>query len=544
MFICDETNLRQQHSLRSWIQMGKADQSCGCACSPGVCLPATDADRACNPLQYWGRDCHFFEISVVEENIQGSIMPVNILKGTQGQWCQVASVQRPPGRQRFVLSYFEPCKPLLPFFHSLGDQPVNIYELVGDCPNPASPAGGWSAYVQAYFGVRFEMRRSPGRTTRVSQAPLDNQLMGTVDYVMRYTPMLVTQNAASTFAGGVHGIGYNSTDCNNAYYVLRSDTNHIVVEAYNRRSHSLKSYSVLSPTRPTGEILAYITQCGNKVFVSLTSFGADTTKNGLYVATVLSSGDLGDFRRISTDSHASLHSIGDKVAFGGMNGKSTAGKIYLLSSNACGSLTEVFNANLNISITDIDSCGDQLLAVGEDGFCVFSSTGGLSWRYLVSPTASTLSSCGIAGTDIWIGTVDGDLYVSSDYGGSWSLVASATSVAEVQLPNSAVSEPIYHIEFVNAYVGYFTYGSTVYSTYNGGAYWEAGCPRFEYSGAITQSNVQSISAFVPLISKSDLILSSNSFVAGTMTSIGASGNSTGQILIGDPVIENSLPSSM
>lgn len=486
---CSQDNLRQQHSLRSWLQM------CGCS---------NQLDRRCNPLHYFGDDCHMFEISIVEENIQGALLPIQILKGTKGDWCLSGTVQRPPGRQRFALSYFEPCTPYLPFFHSLNKKPFNVYETVGDCAQVSDPANGWSGYVQIYSGVRLEQRRSATRTSRASQAPIDNQLLGTVDTVFRYAPLQLGASSLwdETFymVDVVYDCRVTCMECGSScsgcgacanlpacpydrLYVLSMHGNSIYVDAILRDTGEIIS-NFVSPVVIGGCSIDPRAITIHDGFIVIAMAGASPCA-GLYYAPILGDGSLGAFHQGMVGAVDCVSSCGKWLIAGGEFGGTLDGRIVMSQSASCSKVYDPFKFASGIGYHDIDCCSNVIAVVGDQGSIVVSNNKGYSWSVLNSPTAQKLLSVGLNGKEIWIGTDQGDLWSSCNNGHSWSLVASVNSPAEITLSGASESGGIYNISFANQHVGYFTSGNQLFSTYNQGAYWSEGCPRFNIAPAIT-----------------------------------------------------------
>lgn len=530
--------LRQQHTLRSWVQL------CGCA-----------ANRRCFELQYFGDDCHLFEVTVFEENIQGSLLPIRILRGTNGDWCHAGNVERPPGRQRFALSYFEACQPYLPFFHALDEKRFSLYELVGDCAAPSDPANGWGGYVQIYSGIRLEQRRSSTRTSRASQAPVDNQLLGTVDKLLRVAPMRINTALGDSHndISSVAGIAFDTRKSNackdgcsgcatcaaldlpmNSYerfYTVMEMNGTILVELSAIDLGTLSTFFVTNVQDGVGCIVRPSDIAVFDGYVVVSTYGSSTCA-GLYVAQILENGQLGAFRRTLAASLMSLEVNGKWLIMGGATDGVADGQILMSRNVGCSRVRESIQFATDVAFNDIDSYGSNILAGGSGGALAYSGNNGFSWVMLNSPTSSEILSVGLCGSDLWIGTRSGDLWTSCNRGYSWSLVASVTQAAEYQLPSGSDGGAIRNIEFANEHVGYFTSGMNLWGTYSKGAYWSSGCPRFERSASVVWPGGNYLAELaVPM--SSNLFRNSNHLaLASNSSMIPAS-----RVYYGEPIIE-------
>ena len=541
---CIENNVIQQHSLRSWLQL------CG-----------SKKPKTCNGLHYFGEDCHLFEISVVEENIQGSIMPLRVLRGTRGEWCHVGTIARPPGRQRFVMSYFEPCLPYLPFFHSIGKSPFNIYETVGDCPHPDRPEIGWSSYVQIYSGVRMEVRRTVTRTTRTSQAPVDNQLIGTVDQVYRFSPMNI-HPAMETETDDVEIIdaeypcheecpacateGCVGCDaCNNTgtvsgacpedrFYVLKHNkaTKTVYVDAYLCDQSRIATQVIGLSEDADGCTMIPTDLAIHNGHVVVSTEGTQEDGVGVYTAQIYSDGTMGSFFRVFCCPIRSLHSNGKHLFYGGSDHGWCQGKLYATTSTTCGDPKEVLFIADGVAINDIESCGRQIVAGADGGVVAVSSSNGFAWNMLPTKGGDKVTAVAISGQDIWVGTEIGDLYRTSTGGLTWDTVASVLKPANLQLSGQVGNGAIKDIEFPNPHVGYFISGNQLFSTYDCGDNWSGGCPRFQWSIGTSQ-NWSSQACFSTLA----VPQCGSWFDASHHLVLGANDAECGKVLVGEPIVE-------
>lgn len=553
---CGDSNILQQHNLRSWIQL------CGCR------------DRSCDALHYFGSDCHLFEVAVSEEYIQGSLMPIRVLRGTNGEWCQVGTVARPPGRQRFVLNYFEPCVPYLPFFHSIGDNSFNVYETVGECDRPSDPGNGWSNYVQIYSNVRLETRRSTTRTSRASQAPIDNQLLGTVDCILRYAPTrtrlanadesFVSKTVALTYDCGETcpaclGSGGGCQTCGGCgllsisgcpeerFYALKinnDDDCRIFIESYLQDQGKVTSTYFGSctsicngascPVIPT-DIAIHNGQL-------MVSIAGNSPEVGVYAAALLGGGTLGPFRRIINYPVQSLFSNGEWLFMGGAAPGSYGGRISMIREGVCNRSSYVpYRHSSVVSFNDIDGCGNNLLAGGDSGALAASNNGGQSFRRVNSPTTDDITSVALNQSDYWVGTATGDLYMSCSGGLNWALVASVTKNAEIQLSGSVEGGAINCLEFANNYIGYFTSGDELYGTYNRGDFWAKGCPRFDFApdvNTVWESDMSYSALAIPSCAKTSFSAGNNFILASNTTTANPAHT---LVMVGEPLIEGALP---
>lgn len=534
----------QQQSLRAWLQL------CG-----------SKKPKACHGLQYFGDDCHLFEISVVEENIQGSLMPLRVLKGTRGEWCHVGTISRPPGRQRFVMSYFEPCVPYLPFFHSLGKKPLNIYETVGDCPHPDRPEVGWSSYVQIYSGVRFEVRRSVTRTTRTSQAPIDNQLIGTVDNIYRYSPINI-KPAAETVSADVEIIAIQypchtecpacatedcvgCESCNNTgsasgacpedrFYVLKHNkaTSTVYVDGYLCDQDRIVTQTVGLSVDEDGctMIPTDLAIHNGQIVVSTEGTGADMV--GIYTAQIYSDGTIGSFFKTFCCPIRSLHSNQKILFYGGSDHGDCTGKVLASTSTTCGDPKEILFLGAGVAVNDIESCGRNIVVGADNGAVAMSNSNGFGWNVLGFPVGDKVTAVEISGQEIWAGTETGDLRRTTNGGFNWELTASVTQAANLQLSGQVGAGAIKDIQFPNSHVGYFISGNQLFSTYDCGDNWSAGCPRFQFSNS-TSSDWNTDGCFSALA----LPECGSWFDATHNLALGANDAECGKVLIGEPIVE-------
>jgi photosystem II stability/assembly factor-like uncharacterized protein len=121
------------------------------------------------------------------------------------------------------------------------------------------------------------------------------------------------------------------------------------------------------------------------------------------------------------------------------------------------------NASLSL-LLDIDNAGDRLVAVGERGHILLSDDAGSSWRQVIAPTRSQLTSVFFADSSHgWAAGHDGVILHSADAGESWVM----------QHQDQQYDDPVLDIWFRNRREGFAigAYGMFL-STSNGGRSWD------------------------------------------------------------------------
>lgn len=496
-----QDNIRQQHSLRSWLQL------CGCPQGGG-----------CQEFQYWEDDNHMFEVAMVEENEAGSLLPIRILSGTDGSWAHVGNVERPPGRQRFQINYFEPCVPYLPFFHSLDRRPFHVYELVGDCASPNDQANGWSSYVQIHSGIRLEQRRSSTRTSRASQAPVDNQLMGTVDHVFRVAPMRLgpwDDGASHSESQQTYGIAFDRrgdnrcqdgcTGCASCggtdtpanswerYYSLISDGTNIIVKG-NMLDLSYYPTTIVAALTSGGVVIAPSDICIFKGFVCVSTTGG-ATRAGLYVAPIGNNGQIGSFSKVFSLGISRMCTNGRTLFMAGAGTGAAGAQIFMSENPLCSTVKRSITFSTVAAFRDIKTMGNLVVAGGVGGLIVLSRNRGYTWEILADPTGGREIFCvATNGERVFIGDEDAKLWSTCNGGYSWSVDAALSGslpTPRYALTGTVVVGEINDIVFVNKHVGYFSSGDQIFSTYSGGAYWAESCPRMEVDTSVSTSNLGS-----------------------------------------------------
>lgn len=265
---------------------------------------------------------------------------------------------------------------------------------------------------------------------------------------------------------------------------------------------------------------------------------------GLYVAGIWANSQLSAFYRTFAGGIQSLDvtSSGTLLLGGALDG-AIGGRVLSSRSASCSRVSETIRFATDAAFYDIDSCGSTAMAGGTDGLAVLTTNNGLTWRILTTPTSDDIRSVGVSGSDLWIGTDVGDLYMSCNQGYSWSLVASVTQSAEYQVSGAQNNGSIEVIEFANKHIGYFASGNELWGTYSGGAYWGTDCPRFEMSASMKHSNIWTPALTLPPIPHyytalaiptcSDAIDASNRFAMAINGTVGLNSN----VVYAEPMIE-------
>lgn len=420
----------------------------------------------------------------------------------------------------------------IPWYDFRLDCPVNIYEAVGLCNDPADPVNGWITMKILSQGISTD-RSSAGRT------PFDESDVSTTDIGFSWTGdvydiggIVLGEQGATDVTTEVVDIVYggyqNCANCGTPndgtkwIYALQqtaggsSSVNGKVL--YNT-NYGQGSWTALAITNlGAGSIVDAIDIVGNYLVV------VSSTDNAYYITTInqLTGVPNSTWTKVTTGFVAAkepkdvfVESPG-RVYFVG-NG----GYVYVSTNIAAGVSVLNAGATTTNNLSRIHGDSGVLLAVGASGTVIKSTNQGASWVPTTTQLSGTLQACAVrTAYSLWAGNSAGVTSYSTNQGETWTTLAS--------LPGSAAAG-IFDIVWASAEVGYICATRTgptavLFGTFDGGYTWfEGPCSRFP---ALPGSYGRPNRLAVP--SSPDIVTASNNIAVAGL----AGGLTDGIVLIG------------
>lgn len=375
----------------------------------------------------------------------------------------------------------------VPWYDFRLDCPVNIYEAVGLCGNPADPINGWNTLKILSQGLSTD-RSNAGRT------PFDESDITTTDVGFSWTGdvydiggIVLGEQAAVDVTTEVVDIVYggyqNCANCGTpndgtkwiyALQQLAGGSSAVVGKVLYNTSYGLGTWTASAITGlGVGSIVDAIDIVGNYLVV------VSSTDNAYYISPInqLTGAPSSTWTKVSTGFVAAKQpkdifvESPNRVYFVG-NG----GYIYVSTNIAAG--VSVLNAGVasTQNLARIHGDSGVLLVVGATGAVLKSTNKGATWVLTTTQLSGTLQACAVRSQySLWAGNSAGVTSYSDDQGETWTTLAT--------LPGAAAAG-IFDIVWASAEVGYVCATRTgptgiIFGTFDGGYTWfEGPCSRF------------------------------------------------------------------
>ena len=434
--------------------------------------------RPNNVVLYSGVEDQFIALEGVSNPIRGGISPVRVADPRRpGSYISVANQEEAPDYGSLTLRVLEK-HGSIPFV--LGDLtcPMTFYRATGKCARLDDLTSGWTSYVEIVSDVKFTDNDGGTRTSAWDgDEVIDNSLDGTITG-SRYAvgQLSFGETAANQVDREVVDIVYGPAvqcgDCGPAN------------DGSQRIYALVKSSGAGSPGITTD--IAYTLNGGATwVDTTITGLGAtvdadaiDIAGNNLIVVVNASGGyyysPLDTLGRpttwtLVTSGFVSGQAPRDLLVIGAgeVSFCADAGRVYKSIDVAAG-VSIVSNGNATTqNLRRIHGDGQNtLVAVGDAGAIIISTTGGVSWAApSSSPTGDRIAAVAVLDQyRYWIGNTIGAVYYTLDSGLTWQQVSvpSATVIDDIVFPTQEVG----YIAYRNA-----TPAARLYTTFTGGSRW-------------------------------------------------------------------------
>ncbi len=443
-----------------------------------------------NVAQYAGQDGQYMFVDGVGVPETGGVTPEFAPDPRQpGKWRLIARSISPPDLASASLVMLEKHSGIPRQLQRIGCK-FNLYEPTGNCQDLSDFLRGWSDYVLVYSGALVNDKDLGTRTSRDSDAVIEDTLSLTLADVFPIGALAFGEKAAADVEREVIDVVYGTTvSCQ-----CVEGTEFI---------YAVETYAEGSPGLPSEVVF---TVDGGDTWTNIGIDGMGATELALAIDIV------GKYLIVLGEDNYYWAEINYKTgipgAFTQVNegivGAGSPTDIYVLSPREvffCGDGGYVYKATditagmeaidegdaTGEDLNRIDGVDETIVAVGDNGAVIKSSNRGRTFATTTeSPADAILQALAVLDDDrYWVGTAAGEVWWTLDGGEIWTEFAFAGSGA------GAVRDII----FVNDEVGYIAHNTVaplarIFSTWNGGVDWTNTDPRllnlpvFDYAGRL------------------------------------------------------------
>lgn len=442
-----------------------------------------------NELLYAGTDTQYLRIGAITNPRRGSITPINVPDPTRlKRYRRVGKTEEPPELPTFPVAFLQKHGNIPRQLYNLGDCPVTMYRVVGNCKDLSDFEKGWTDYVLVHSNAIATDTTLAGVGAFDSDDALEDEVTFVADAIypvgrLNYDVELdeATYASVSTI-DAVYGTPDTCAAC-------REGTEHIYAVGTNGTAHNIyysldggQTWNVSNLTTNAALTPTAIAVAGNNLIVT---FGETASPGGYYLSVIDSnSGVPGTALKItqgvtSGDVLNDLFVLNARRVFFASDG----GVIYK-SVNLSNGVTVAESGSTVEDFTRIDGVrqsggGSVMVAgTGTSGVVFYSLDDGETWSATADDAGGRVTAISVlSDRRIWVTTDIPELLFTADLGRTWETYSLPAPFGNILAFND--------IDFATDEVGYIVTqvdkvgtAFVVYATVNGGFSWSTGESRF------------------------------------------------------------------
>lgn len=429
-----------------------------------------------NPVRYAGVDEQYLMVGDISDPIRGGINAINVNDPrNRGLFKRIGTTIDAPDITTNTVT-FKQRTGGVPWYTFRLDCPINIYESVGVCQDPADLKNGWVTLNILSGGLATDRTRA-GRTA------FDGSEESTTEIGFTWTGgsytiggLVLGEQAAQQVSTEVVDITYgNYLLCANCgpgndgtrwIYALQQTaggSSAVAPVVVYSTDYGATWTSTAITGIGAGSLVSAIALVGSNLVV------VSPSENAYFYAPInAATGAPGTWTKIATGFVAAkqpndIYVESPNRIYFAANG----GYIYVSSDITAGVSTLNAGSTTTSNLLRIDGAANLLVAVGASGAAIASSNQGVSWSSLTGLSGTVQAVGVVSNYYLWVGNSAGTLWFSDSAGQAWT---------QITLPNII---GIQDIVWATAEVGFIAATRTgptavVFGTFDGGRTWSEG----------------------------------------------------------------------